>query len=473
MVMRGAFNGRNSLSANAMPVSDGRSVIPSLGLARFAGICLLGVMLTGCSTVDGWFSSAPAPKLPGKRISVMALDQSLQADPDLQNDTIYLPDPVANIDWSQPGGSPTNAMYNLSASTKFNKVWSSSAGEGSSGAAQLTASPIVVAGRIYVLDAESTLRAFDAKSGDRIWSQDLVPEDDDPAAGRGGGVAFDNGRLFIATGFGVVYAVNPADGSVIWKQNVGDPFRSSPTAIDGRVFAVTADNQTVALSQDKGNVLWRQQGIAETAGILAATSPAVEASTVIAPYSSGEVYALRVENGNATWNDSLTRTGNMSSLTELNDIAGRPVIDDGKVYAISHSGRMVAIDLRTGERIWTRDIGGVQTPWVAGDYIFLVTLDSELVALQRSDGRVRWIVQLQKFKDPEDTSSRRLQWSGPVLADGQLVLVSSGGQMIAASAEDGKITSQTDLPEGSLIPPIVANGFIYVLTNDATLLSFN
>ncbi len=461
MVMRGAFHGRTSRSAS---MSD--------RLVKLTGLCALGLMLTGCSTVGGWFSSAPAAKLPGKRISVMALDQSLQADPDLQSDTIYLPDPVSNADWPQPGGSPSNAMYNLASSNGFEKAWSRDAGSGSSGPAQLTASPVVAAGRIYVLDAESTLRAFNASTGERIWSQDLVPEDDDAAAGRGGGVAFDNGRLFIATGFGVVYAVNPADGSIIWKQNVGDPFRSSPTAAGGRVFAVTADNQAIALSQDKGDIIWRKQGISETAGILAATSPAVEDATVVIPYSSGEIYALRVENGNANWNDSLTRTGNMSSLSELNDIAGRPVIDQGKVYAVSHSGRMAAIDLRTGERIWTREIGGVQTPWIAGDYIFLVTLDSELLALQRSDGRVRWIVQLQKFEDPEDNTSRRIQWSGPVLAGGQLVLVSSNEQMIAVSPQDGKTTKTVDLPEGSLIPPIVANGSIYVLTKNAELLSY-
>jgi outer membrane protein assembly factor BamB len=179
---------------------------------------------------------------------------------------------------------------------------------------------------------------------------------------------------------------------------------------------------------------------------------------------------LRVANGTAVWSDSLTRTGNLTSLSELNDIAGRPVIDRDRVFAISHSGRMVSIDLRTGERAWTRDIGGVQTPWVAGDYLFVITNDQELLALSRRDGRIRWIAPMPRWKDPKDKEGPIL-WSGPVLVSDRLVLVSSTGDAASISPYTGEVLGRIGLPDGALIAPVVADETLYVLTDDAALLA--
>ena len=178
--------------------------------------------------------------------------------------------------------------------------------------------------------------------------------------------------------------------------------------------------------------------------------------------------ALRVENGTPVWTDQLTRTGTVTSLSALNDIAGRPVIDRDRVFAISHSGRMVSIDLRTGERIWTRDIGGVQTPWVAGDFVFLVTSSQEVLAISRRDGRIRWITPLQRWRNPERRSDP-VEWSGPVLVSERLVLVSSRGEAVMLSPETGEVLGNLSIPGPSMIAPVVANETVYVLTDDARL----
>ena len=79
------------------------------------------------------------------------------------------------------------------------------------------------------------------------------------------------------------------------------------------------------------------------------------------------------------WSDQLVKAARFTPLAALSDIRGKPVVDRGRVIAISHSGRMAAIDLRTGERIWDRDITGVETPWVSGDFIYVVTTQAELL----------------------------------------------------------------------------------------------
>lgn len=436
-------------------------------------LALIGLALSataGCGSVTDLFTSSDKTVLPGKRLSVMELGAELEADAAIADDTIILPQPYTNDAWPQPGGTPDNAMYHLSAPGPLKRIWSASAGAGSGSVAQLVASPVIADGKIFVLDAEVTVHAFDQTTGKKLWETELVPEGEDGDEGRGGGVAFDKGRLFVVTGFGLGYALDPASGKVIWTQKVGDPFRAAPTANGGRVFAITSDNQTICFAQETGEVLWRHRGIVESAGILSSTSPAVSGAIAIAPYSSGELVALRVENGTPVWSDSLTRTGNVTSLSELNDIAGRPVIDRDRVFAISHSGRMVSIDLRTGERVWTRDIGGIQTPWVAGDFVFLVTNSQEVLAISRRDGRIRWIARLPRYEDPDDKDGP-IEWSGPVLVSDRLVLVSSTGDAVSVSPYTGEILGRIDLPDSTLIAPIVARETLYILTDDAELIA--
>lgn len=441
------------------------------GMTRILRIALLSLAaagLAGCDTVTGIFTSDDKTVLPGERLSVMELGAQLEVDAGIADDLILLPDARVNESWSQPGGNPTNANGHLSAPGPLRQIWSVSAGSGSDRVAQLLAPPIIVEGRIYVLDARTRLSAFEQASGRKLWDVNLVPDGENASAGRGGGVAHENGRLFVATGYGTVYGVEAASGNIVWTQAIGDPFRSAPTASSGRVFAVTSDNQTITLSQETGDVVWRHRGIVESAGILAASSPAVAGSTVIVPYSSGELVALRVENGTPVWTDSLTRTGNITSLSALNDIAGRPVVDRDRVFAISHSGRMVSIDLRTGERVWTRDIGGVQTPWVAGDFLYLVTASQEVIAISRRDGRIRWITPLQRWRNPEKRTDP-VEWSGPVLVSERLVLVSSRGESVMISATTGEVLGNLSIPSGALIAPVVANETVYVLTDNARL----
>jgi outer membrane protein assembly factor BamB len=424
--------------------------------------------LAGCSSVGDLFQAGSKAKLPGKRLSVMELETKLTVDPETKGSEIDLPAAIENKDWTQPGGVASNAMSRLAASDTLKKLWTVDAGSGSGGASRLIASPIVAEGKIFVLDAEAHVRAFDAKSGKHLWTQDLTPEDMDSEKARGGGIAYENGRLFVATGLGFVFALDAKDGKELWKTNAVVPFRASPTVDGGHVFVVTSDNQMLCLSGDTGEIIWRHRGITEAAGIMAATSPAVSGSIVIAPYSSGELFALRAENGTVLWSDSLTRTGNLTSLSELNDIAGRPVIDQDRVFAISHSGRFVSIDLRTGERVWTRDVPGVQTPWLAGDYIYLVTTEQEVVAMSRRDGRIHWLTKLDRWEDPDDRTEP-IEWSGPVFAGGHLILVSTTGDGVEISPTTGEVVGNFDLPGKTLIAPIVAGGIVYILTDNGTL----
>lgn len=453
----------------------------------FLFVAFAACFLSGC----GFLKASSGPKLEGERISVLALDKKLEVDARIEEIEVMVPKPYVNEDWPQPGGYADHAMHHLALGETVKLAWKGDGGKGAGGSTRILAEPIIADGRAYVLDAQSGISALNLEDGGRIWRTVLKPTGktdfeftiwppslpfvSGPAehaeASFGGGIAFEGGRIFVASGYGFVAALDAATGEEVWRRNVNVPIRSAPTANGGRVFATTQDNQLYAMAADDGRVLWTYQGLVESAGILASASPAVAGDTVVAPFTSGELVALRVENGRTAWMDTLIKSSHLTPISELNDIAGRPVIDRGRVFAISHSGNIVSIDLRTGERIWTRNIAGVQTPWVAGDFIYLITLEGEVTALSRRDGRVRWVTQLRKFKDQED-SEGRVEWSGPVLAGDRLIAISSMGQLISVSPYTGKVLGFVSVPAGTFVPPVVANQTLYILTQNAQLLAY-
>jgi outer membrane protein assembly factor BamB len=192
---------------------------------------------------------------------------------------------------------------------------------------------------------------------------------------------------------------------------------------------------------------------------------------VVVPYTNGDLYAMRTANGREMWSDSLTRTGGGDTLSTINDIAARPVIDGGVVFAISHAGRFVAIDMLSGERIWTRDIAGVQTPWVAGGFVYVLSTSGNLVAIEKTTGRAAWITYLGRWQDEEDREDP-IDWSGPVMIQGRLVLTSSDGRMLLVNAANGGIEAQYGLGDMSFIAPVVAGDVLYLLTDDGVLTAY-
>jgi outer membrane protein assembly factor BamB len=430
----------------------------------------LALTLAGCETLFGdWMGESEGPPLPGERISVMRLEQELEPDPRIADLAVRLPPPRRNADWPQAGGLQTHAMHHLEVEGELATVWSVSAGDGGGREARVMAPPVVAGGRLFALDARGQVSAFDFANGRRLWSFNLTPPKEERGA-LGGGLAWDDGVLYAATGYGFIYALDPETGELIWERRIGTPFRAAPTAANGRVFAISYDNQLHALAAADGRVLWTHAGIPEDAGVVGGAAPAVAGGIVVAPYSSGEVVALRVENGRVVWGDQLVRQARFTPLASLSDIRGRPVIDRGRVFAISYSGRLAAIDLRTGERVWERDVAGAEAPWVAGDFIFLVTIQAEVVCLSRADGRIRWVTQLQQYEN-EKRKEDPVLWSGPILASDRLVLASSHGEAVSISPYSGEVLGQIRLPDGVTIAPIVADGAMVLYTDDAELIA--
>lgn len=423
------------------------------------------LLLSGCGLFSGDGDATPTI---GNRTPILVSENDVQVDPQIATVPVVLPPATVNAGWVQPGGSASKSLGHLALSNTPTQAWSQSIGDAGGSRARLAASPVVANGRVFTIDTEATIRSFDAQTGAEVWSTRFESEIGSNAALFGGGVSVSGDRLYVTNGVGYAGALNAADGSLIWKVRPGGPLRGSPTIANNNVYVLTQDNQVFALDPATGETRWNVSGTLEVSGVFGVAAPASAQGTLVAGFSSGELIAYRYENGQIVWQDGLNRTSISTSVSTLSDIDASPVIDSGFVYAIGQGGRMVALRLITGERLWEVNAGGLSTPWIAGDWMFAVTDDARVLAIARTNGRIRWISQLPRFRDEEDRKGP-IFWRGPVLAGGQLILVSTRGHLAFIDPATGAVSRMEELDEGVDLAPVVANNTLYLLDNDGEL----
>lgn len=428
------------------------------------------LLLAGCG--GGWFGGGEDdPPLPGRRVPVLLLEPELRPDPSVEHVTVTLPPPEINRDWPQSGGVVTHAMQHLAAGDRLALAWRTNVGTVADGAARQLSRPVIADGKVFTIDAYATITALRASDGSVLWTREA--EDSAAAeAGLGGGLAYQNGWLFAAFSNGEVVGMNARSGEEVWRRDLVVPIRTAPAVAGGKVLVLTADNQLYALNGADGQPVWRHAGYFETAGLLGGPTPAVGDDVVVAPYSSGEVFALGLESGLPLWGDSVQRPRRTVASADINDIDGFPVIDGDRVYVAGNGGEMAAIDLERGTRLWDQDLTSNETPWVAGEFIYALTVRGEVVCLLRDGGRVRWVSPLPRFEDPADPASEPITWSGPVLAGDRLLLAGSNGRAVSMSPYTGELLGEIELPDGVSVPPVVADGTVYILTNGGDLLAY-
>ena len=434
---------------------------------RIAVLIAVALAASGCGVFKKGKTNTPVL---GNRIPVLTGEGDVTVDPATTSLPMNIPPAVAN-NWTQSGGNANKSLGQVALGSALSRAFTVQAGRGSSLTARLAAAPVAAGGRVFTIDTVGTVRAFDARTGSQIWATQTPTEKGNEAELYGGGVAYDQGRIYATNGLGFVSALDERNGGVLWKVRPGSSLRGAPSVSNGSIYVISQDNQIYSLKEDDGSTNWSQPASLEIAGVFGSASPAIGQGTVVAGFSSGELNAYRYENGRQVWADALQRTSIRTSVSTLNDIDADPVIDNGQVIAVGAGGRMVALDLITGQRQWEINIAGIDTPWVAGDWIFVVTDDAKLLCVYRQNGHIRWITQMPQFVKPKSKKGQ-IQYSGPVLAGGRLIVTGSNGALIFVNPTTGAFQSQTSIGAPVSLSPVVANSTLYVLDDRGRLTAF-
>ncbi len=434
-------------------------------LSRRAAL-LAPMALGGCGLFDDWFGTRKTP-LPGKREPIIGGRRALQVDEAVAK--VVLPPEVRNSAWPQAGGNPVHFMGHLSAGERLQEAWRSDIGAGGGYRRKIMAQPVASGGLVYVMDSDAVESAFDIASGGRAWRADSKLEDDD-STNVGGGLAIDKDTLYAVNGLAEVVAMDPANGNVRWRSKFSAPTRSAPTVVEGRLFLTTIEDKLLALATDDGRQLWSHQAANATTSILGRPAPAYASGLVVAGFGSGELATIRADSGTVVWTDNLAASLTSASLANLSAIRGLPVIAEGRVYAISMGGLLVATDLPSGRRLWEREVAGEDSPWAAGPWLFIVSLEQKMAAVSRDDGRVAWVTDLPQWEDPEKQKDP-ITWYGPLLVGDRLVVAGTNHSALAVSPYTGEILGEQKLSGAASLTPVAADGTVFVVTDDGRLLA--
>lgn len=415
-------------------------------------LILLVPLLASCS----WFEKNANPPLEGDRIDVLPpQDQAVSDNPGAP--ALGATETVTG--WTSVNGNPAQTGINAGFAPKFEERWSTAIGDATEGRKQITARLIGADGKIFAMDNRGNVTALNAADGKILWQ---VRSREKTGTALAGGMAYDNGVLYVTNGFPKILALSAANGGKIWSADLDAPARTAPTAANGRVFVISRGSQSYAFDAASGKILWQHRGLQESAAILSGAAPATDSDVVMLPYPSGEVLALSTGNGSVLWGENLSATRMVNNLSTLRDLRAPPMLLSDTVIAANYASNIAAVERRSGERMWNHDFGAIQPMTVSGDALFLISTNAQLVSLNYKTGKIFWSRPLNS--EAHEAGEPQEYWYGPLLLNNQIFVISGEGQGELHDASTGEVVQRLDDLDAPAENPIIMNGMIYWVT---------
>ena len=125
----------------------------------------------------------------------------------------------------------------------------------------------------------------------------------------------------------------------------------------------------------------RARSVFTSPGAMALTRTPGARSAAIVGGDNGRVSAVLMQQGQLIWQQRISQPSGATEIDRLNDVDTTPVIVDGVVYALGYNGNLTALDLRSGQIIWKRELGSVNDFIVDAGRIYLIDQNDRVVAL--------------------------------------------------------------------------------------------
>jgi len=355
---------------------------------------------------------------------------------------------------------------------EIDEVWDASVGDGVDGYFSRL-SPVENDGVLYVADRKGYLEALNVESGKRIWRTDFgIYEDKGWLSGaskwfsrgesaRLSSLAFGYDKLFLGSENGDFIAVDPKDGSILWETRIAGEILAPATTGEGLVIINTGSGVLFAFDEKTGEQLWRTDADVPPLTLRGISAPKAEAGGVIVGTPTGYIQVSVLENGLTAWETSIAQATGATELERIVDIDSSPLVYRGIIYAISFNGTLASVELRSGRIIWKREYGSFRNISLDDDTLYVVDVDSNILALDRRNGIEKW--------SQNSMSGRRLTSAIPF---GEHIVVGDNyGFLHWINSETGAIESRYDLgnddDDGAIFSdPIVVNDTLIAVTRD-------
>ena len=228
--------------------------------------------------------------------------------------------------------------------------------------------PVIAAGAAHAFlgAKDGPLRAYALDDGHQVWTKDIrtaLP----PVVGE---------DLLFVVQDGELLALDQSTGHERWHVSSGDMARA-PLHQAGWLFFSAKDGSLVALRSADGSEVWRQALGAPTAAAMS-----VDGDQLFAPLTDGRLVSLAINAaGTQLWSCMLDSPG------------GSPLAAGDRVYLGSAKGLFYSVKEKNGRLDWQHKRIGtpvIGRPVLDGERVFIATLDSRVVAIDRGGGAQLW-----------------------------------------------------------------------------------
>ncbi len=360
------------------------------------------------------------------------------------------------FDWSEEEDPRKPAeLIDIDTRVTLDRLWSVSVGDGQ-GKGLYKLQPVIAGDLIFAASVDGQVRAVERDRGRTRWKEKVE-------TGLSGGVGYDDGNLYLGSADGEVLRLDARDGSVRWSARVTGEVLAPPQG-DGRVvIAQTYDGKLHGLDHDTGERLWSYDSNVPVLTIRGTSTPILRDGTVYAGFANGRVLAFDALTGAVTWEARVAIAQGRSEIERIVDVDGTMVIQGSELYAASYQGRITALDIRSGRKLWQRNLSSFSGVSQGFGNVYVADDDGTITAYLRDGQGIRWEQPALAFRE----------LSRPTPVSSYLAVTDYQGYLHVLSQVDGEFVGRTRVDGDGARADMLADGnVLYVYGNSGKLVAY-
>lgn len=356
------------------------------------------------------------------------------------------------------GGSETeiepNPLVSFEAEKTVEVLWSADIGD-DLGEKLHQFQPAIWADQVFANDSKGRVQAFSRVNGQRNWEVEL-------GVVASGGIGAGFGTVAIAAEHGEVIALSDSDGAVQWRAKVSTEVVAAPQINQDLIVAQLINGRLEAFDRLTGERRWTYDNLVPRLTLRGTSSPIVTQNVTLAGFASGKVVAVDNAKGRVIWERKAALPQGRSELERMVDIDGRPLLAEGRLFVTSYQGRLVAIDPRQAQILWSQNVSSYRGLAAGYGNVYVSEANDFVQAFDQSSSASIW---------RQDALENRAITS-PVTVGSTVAVADAEGYLHFMSQVDGHFVARHQVDgQGVRGDMIVSDGVLYVLGDSGRLVA--
>ena len=340
---------------------------------------------------------------------------------------------------------------------------------------KIISNPVFAKGTLYSVDSKGVVTAFSVKEKRILWSQDVAGKIFDKSF-VGGGVAYNNEKLFVTNGSRFLIILNAKTGHELKRKEFPDIIRNKPVLLSEKeVIIQTISNQVFDYNVDTANMVWQHEGIVETLTSRKHIDPIIYNDKVIISYSSGQMVNLEGKTGQEIWRVNLANDQDLSLPNfDPSSISCQPIIEGNNIYVSSSTNKITKLNAENGQVVWQIDASDIKSMSLNGNNLFTTNNAKQIVALSTIDGKIKWISDLDFKLDRH--KAKAASFLNPLVlknANGwELAVIDNIGGIYSFAGNNGNLETTpilTKIMKNAEYSGVTCCGNIYIIADNKAL----